>query len=50
MEVAMDICEAIEKRHTIRDFTEQPVPEAVLKRILTAGLKAPSHDHARDWH
>lgn len=46
----MDIYEAIEKRHTIRDFTEQPVPEAVLKRILAAGLKAPSHDHARDWH
>ena len=46
----MDIYEAIEKRHTIRDFTEQTAPENVLERILAAGLKAPSHDHARDWH
>ena len=46
----MDIYEAIEKRRTIRDFTEQPVPDEQLTRILAAGLKAPSHDHARDWH
>ncbi len=46
----MELYEAIEKRHTVRDFTEQPVSEETLNRILAAGLKAPSHDHARDWH
>jgi len=46
----MDLYEAIEKRHTIRDFTDQPVSDDMLSRILAAGLKAPSHDHARDWH
>lgn len=46
----MEFYETIEKRHTIRDFAEKPVPEDVLKRILAAGLKAPSHDHARNWH
>lgn len=46
----MELYDAIEKRHTIRDFTEQPVPDEILKRILSAGLKAPSHDHDRDWH
>lgn len=46
----MDLYEAIEKRRTVRDFLETPVSEDVLRRILVAGLKAPSHDHARDWH
>lgn len=46
----MELYEAIQKRRTIRDFSMKPVPEEVLKRILEAGMKAPSHDHARDWH
>ncbi len=46
----MELYEAIEKRRTIRDFTQQHVPDEILNRILEAGLKAPSHDHARDWH
>lgn len=46
----MEFYETIEKRHTIRDFSEKPVPEEVLRRILAAGLKAPSHDHGRNWH
>ena len=47
----MDIYEAIEKRHTIRDFiADKPVSAETLKRILAAGLKAPSHDHERNWH
>ena len=46
----MELYEAIEKRRTIRDFTTVVVPDDVLNRILAAGLKAPSYDHARDWH
>lgn len=46
----MEIYEAIEKRRTVRDFIEKQVPDEVLTRIFDAGLKAPSHDHARDWH
>ena len=46
----MELYEAIEKRRTIRDFTTEVVPDDVLNRILAAGLKAPSYDHARDWH
>ncbi len=46
----MELYEAIEKRRTIRDFTDKVVPEDVLERILAAGLKAPTHNHARDWH
>ena len=46
----MEFYETVEKRRTVRDFSDRRVPEEILNRILEAGLKAPSHDHARDWH
>ncbi len=46
----MELYEAIQKRRTVRDFSDQRVPDDVLQRILEAGMKAPSHDHARNWH
>lgn len=46
----MELYEAIQKRRTVRDFSTKHVPDDVLNRILEAGVKAPSHDHARDWH
>ncbi len=46
----MELYETIQKRHTVRDFLTKSVPEDILWRILDAGMKAPSHDHARDWH
>jgi len=45
----MDVYEAIEKRHTLRDFQDRPVPLEVIRRIIGAGLKAPSNDHMRQW-
>ncbi len=46
----MDIYEAIATRRTVRDFEDRPVPFATLRKILDAGLKAPSNDHMRRWH
>ncbi len=46
----MDVYEAIAARRTIRDFDPRPVEREVLTRILDAGLKAPSHNHLREWH
>ena len=46
----MELYEAIQKRRTVRDFSMKRVPEEILTRILEAGMMAPSHDHARDWH
>jgi nitroreductase len=46
----MDVYEAIATRRTIRDFEDRPVPPEVLRRILDAGLKAPSNDHLRKWY
>jgi len=46
----MNVYEAVERRRSIRDFAPKAVGEEALERILAAGVKAPSHDHMRDWH
>ncbi len=38
----MDVIEAINKRQSIRDYNDSPVPEDKLKRVLEAGRMAPS--------
>lgn len=41
--LTMDILEAIEKRHSYREkYRNDPVPEEHLRRIVTAGIVAPS--------
>lgn len=45
----MEFFEVIEKRRTVRNFTEQPVPEEKVIRILESGLKAPTYNHLREW-
>ncbi|KAH7830449.1 putative nitroreductase family protein [Monocercomonoides exilis] len=46
---SMGVYEAISCRRIIRDFQDKVVPPDVLKRIIDAGLKAPTHDHLRNW-
>jgi hypothetical protein len=43
----MEFYEAVSARHTVRDFLDEPVDDAVLRRILSAGMKAPTNDHLR---
>ncbi len=50
MEAKMDFYEVIEKRRTIRDFENIPIDKNTLEKIITAGMKAPTNDHMRDWH
>ena len=45
----MDLYEAIYKRRIVRDFKDKSVPDEVLKKIVDAGLQAPTHDHLRNW-
>ncbi|NLD49842.1 MAG: nitroreductase [Clostridiaceae bacterium] len=45
----MDIYEAIFSRRTIRDFDEREVPGDIVKKILNAGLQAPTNNHLREW-
>ena len=46
----MNFYDVIEKRKTIRDFEECQIENDVIERIVSAGLKAPTNDHMRDWH
>jgi nitroreductase len=50
MEDAMDVYAAINARKTIRDFASRDINQATLNKIITAGFKAPSNNHMREWH
>jgi nitroreductase len=45
----LDFYEAVEKRKTVREFQSKPVEEEKLRRVLAAGLKAPTHNNLREW-
>jgi len=48
--MSMNVYEVIAAQRTIRDFDDRPIKRDVLLRILEAGVKAPSHNHLREWH
>lgn len=41
----MDFYEVLEKRRTIRDFSDREVSDEVLKKVLSTAFKAPTNDH-----
>ena len=45
----MDFNEVISQRKTSREWTDEEVDFAAIRRILAAGMKAPSWDHYRNW-
>lgn len=45
----MEFYEVINTRKTSREFTNKEVDFEIIKRILEAGMKAPSWDHYRNW-
>ncbi len=45
----MEFYEAVNKRHTSREWLDKDVDFEVIKRILDAGNKAPTWDHNRNW-
>ena len=46
----MDIYEVMNSRRSVRDFTDEIIPEEQLKRIVASAYTAPANDHFRDWH
>ena len=46
----MDFYDAVSSRRSVRDFTDEAIPESTLKRIIAAAYQAPANDHFRDWH
>lgn len=46
----MELYEAMNQRRSIRDFSDETIPEETLKRIVASAYTAPANDHFRDWH
>lgn len=45
----MELKAVIDKRHTVRDFQDKPVPAHVIEYAIENGFKAPTYNHLRDW-
>lgn len=45
----MDFYQVLEKRRTIRDFSDKKVTGEVLEKVLSAAFKAPTNDHLRQF-
>lgn len=45
----MEFYEVVNKRHMVREWKSDDILQETLERIITAGLKAPTHDHQRNW-
>ncbi|MCQ4079091.1 nitroreductase family protein [Streptomyces sp. RB6PN25] len=45
----METWDAITSRRNVRDFTDRPIPDEDLRRILEAGRRAPSSRNWQPW-
>ncbi|VBB08876.1 nitroreductase [Lucifera butyrica] len=45
----MELKDVIIKRRTIRDFSDKPINQEIIKKALRDGLKAPSYNHLKQW-
>lgn len=45
----MEFKQVIDKRRTIREFSNEIVPNEIIVQSLEAGLKAPSYNHLKQW-
>ena len=47
---AEDFYQEIKRRHTVRDFSDRPVPRDVIERCLLAAGTAPNGANHQPWH
>lgn len=45
----MDILEAIRKRRSVREYTDEPVADTVLRELIEAAVQAPSAINQQPW-
>jgi nitroreductase len=45
----MQLEEAVARRRTVREFQDRPVEEEKVRKVLRAGLAAPSNAHLKSW-
>lgn len=46
----MDLATAMQTRRSIRGFTSDPVPQALIKEIIALAARAPSSMNTQPWH
>ncbi len=44
-----DYCLQLDKRRTIRDFSDKPVPKSVIEQLILTASTAPSGAHKQPW-
>lgn len=45
----MDVLEAIQARHSVRDFSAKPVPKDIIIKIMEAATRSPSGGNGQPW-
>ncbi len=45
----MDFYQVLDNRRTVRDFSDRPVSDELLEKVLGAAFKAPTNDHLRQF-
>lgn len=45
----MELLQGIETRNSVRGFKSTPVPEATIRKILTAASRSPSYKNTQPW-
>jgi nitroreductase len=49
LKVSHEFYEWMDKRRTVRDFSDKPVPKEVIENIISAASTAPSGAHKQPW-
>jgi nitroreductase len=45
----MDVLEAIQARHSVRDFLSKPIPRETIMEIMAAAIRSPSGGNSQPW-
>ena len=45
----MDVLQAIRTKHAVRQFSDQPVPDEVIRKILDSGRRSQSSKNTQPW-
>ncbi|MBN1468039.1 MAG: nitroreductase family protein [Fusobacteriaceae bacterium] len=45
----MEFSQTVNLRRSIRDFSDKKVPFDIVKNSIELGMKAPSHNHLKEW-
>lgn len=46
----MELLDSIKNRRSIRCFSDAPVPQEIVRELLSAAIEAPSPKNAQPWH